>query len=47
MISEILSEVAGELVLIGLMGLVILLAHFFPIPEDKTFEEIDNEIKNK
>ncbi len=47
MISEILSEVAGELLVIGLMGLFILLAHFFPVPADKTFEEIDNEIKNK
>lgn len=47
MISEILSEVAGELIVIGLMGLFILLTRFFPVPADKTFEEIDNEIKNK
>lgn len=47
MINEILYGVAGEVLVFGLMGVCILLAYFFPVPADKTFEEIDNEIKNK
>jgi len=37
----------SELILPALFMGMVWVATLFPIPADKTFEEIDNEIKNK